>query len=282
MSIANEEIYLGCKEINECDGRVAEFYSDKEKSNNIFNCLTNEYIIINNSNKNYNEYYKWNGSKYIKVEHRTLDNGWTGVVKARNPQQVCAIDMLMNNDITVKILAGKFGVGKDFLMIAAALDLIKKNVFDKIVWVRNNISVKNTKDLGALPGTEFDKLLPFVMPLVDHIGDIAGLEMLIKQNRVELLHLGYARGRDLRNSIIYVTECENNTKEHVQLLIGRVGEGSALWLNGDYKQTDSTVFEKNNGLLTAVNKLKGHKRFGYVHMVKSERSETAAMADLLD
>lgn len=72
------------------------------------------------------------------------------------------------------------------------------------------------------------------------------------------------------------------TKEHIQLLIGRVGEGSSLWLNGDFKQVDHQVFSENNGLLTAIAKLKGHTRFGYVKLIKSERSETAAMADLLD
>lgn len=78
------------------------------------------------------------------------------------------------------------------------------------------------------------------------------------------------------------SEAENLTKEHVQLLIGRVGEGSNLWLDGDFKQTDSKVFEENNGLNIAIEKLKGHQLFGYVHLEKSERSETAALADLLD
>ena len=75
---------------------------------------------------------------------------------------------------------------------------------------------------------------------------------------------------------------KNLTKEHVQLLIGRVGEGSSLWMNGDFKQTDSALFRNNNGLLSTVQKLSGHDKFGYVQLQKTERSETAAMADLLD
>ena len=78
------------------------------------------------------------------------------------------------------------------------------------------------------------------------------------------------------------SEAENMTKEHIQLLIGRVGDGSALWINGDFKQCDGEVFRNNSGLITAVDKLKGHPRFGYVKLQKTERSETAAMADLLD
>ena len=174
------------------------------------------------------------------------------------------------------------GSGKTFLMVANALQLLYENKFDRIVWVRNNVNVKDTKDLGALPGTEFEKLLPFVMPLADHVGGVDGIEMLIRQGKLEVQHLGFIRGRDIKNSIIICSEAENLTKQHVQLLIGRVGEGSNLWLDGDFKQTDSKVFEENNGLNIAINKLKGHSLFGYVHLEKSERSETSALADLLD
>ena len=120
------------------------------------------------------------------------------------------------------------------------------------------------------------------MVLADHLGGETGLDMQIMTGTIEIQHLGHIRGRDIKNSIIYCTEAENLTKEHVQLLIGRVGEGSALWMNGDFKQTDSAVFRMNNGLLSTVQKLAGHERFGYVQLQKTERSETAAMADLLD
>ena len=72
------------------------------------------------------------------------------------------------------------------------------------------------------------------------------------------------------------------TKEHIQLLLGRVGEGSSLWINGDFRQCDAAVFQNNSGLAKMIDKLKGHPRFGYVKLLKTERSETAAMADLLD
>ena len=120
------------------------------------------------------------------------------------------------------------------------------------------------------------------MLLADHVGGKDGLEYLIKQDKINIEHLGFIRGRDFKNSIIMCSEAENLTKQHVQLLIGRVGEGSTLWLDGDFKQVDSKVFEENSGLGAAVDKLKGHPMFGYVHLDKSERSATAALADLLD
>ena len=159
---------------------------------------------------------------------------------------------------------------------------IHDNKFEKIVWVRNNVGVKDTKDIGALPGNTIDKIFPYVMPLADHVGGVDGIEMLMRQGKLEVQHLGFIRGRDIKNSIILCSEAENLTKQHVQLLIGRVGEGSSLWLDGDFKQVDSKIFEENSGLNIAIDKLKGNKLFGFVHLEKSERSETAALADLLD
>lgn len=171
---------------------------------------------------------------------------------------------------------------KDILMSSVAIDLIERQKFEKIVWVRNNIEVKNSKPIGFLPGSNDEKLLPYAMPLADHLGGIDGLQYMISAGQVEIVHLGFIRGRDIKNSIIMCSEAENLTKEHVQLLLGRVADGSALWLNGDFKQCDAEVFKNNSGLMSSIDKLKGHPRFGYVKLIKTERSETAAMADLLD
>ena len=272
--------YRGFQEVFSDDERLPIFYSDL--TSNIFNCRQNEYVLINDADGASKDFYRWDGIRYVLVGYKTIKNDYTGVVKPRNPQQRLAIDMLYNQDITVKILVGKFGTGKDYLMSSIALDLVMQGKFDKIMWVRNNVEVKNSKPLGFLPGDAFDKLLSFAMPLADHVGGRDGLEHLISSQQIEVEHLGFIRGRDIKNTIIMCSEAENMTKEHVQLLLGRVGEGSALWLNGDYKQTDHKVFAENNGLMIAIDRLKGHPKFGFVKLVKTERSETAAMADLLD
>ena len=272
--------YRGFQEIKCDDPRLNDFYSDL--TNNIFGCRQNEHIIVYDTDGVAKDFYRWDGTKYALVGYKVIKNDYTGNVRPRNPQQRLAIDMLYNQDITVKILVGKFGTGKDYLMSSVALDLVMQGKFDKIMWVRNNVEVKNSKPLGFLPGDAFDKLLPFAMPLADHVGGRDGLERLISNQQIEVEHLGFIRGRDIKNTIIMCSEAENMTKEHVQLLLGRVGEGSALWLNGDYKQTDHKVFTENNGLMIAVDRLKGHPKFGFVKLVKTERSETAAMADLLD
>lgn len=272
--------YRGFQTITHDDPRLSDFYGNLDS--NTFGCLQNEYILIQDADGVVKDYYRWTGAKYEPIVYKTIKNDYVGNIKPRNPQQRLAIDLLYNEEVPVKILSGCFGSGKDFLMSSAALDLVMHGNYDKIMWVRNNVEVKNSKPLGFLPGDAFDKLLPFAMPLADHVGGRDGLEQLISDGKIEVEHLGFIRGRDIKHTIIMCSEAENMTKEHVQLLLGRVGDGSALWLNGDYKQTDHKTFAENNGLMIAVQRLKGHPRFGYVKLLKTERSETAAMADLLD
>lgn len=251
-------------------------------ANETFDCLENEYLIARDEKEEVIDLFKCKDGRLAQVPYKAIESKFAGKIKPRNIQQKLGIDMLYDTDTTIKILTGKFGTGKDLLMSSAAIDLIEKGYFDKLVYVRNNIEVKNSKPIGHLPGSSNEKLLPFAMCLADHVGGVDGLSYMIEKGVVEVVHLGFIRGRDIKNSIILCSEAENLTKEHIQLLIGRVGEGSNLWINGDFKQTDLAVFERNNGLMTAIDRLKGHPRFGYVKLLKTERSETAAMADLLD
>lgn len=247
--------------------------------------VINEYILIEpvDGTAVKDIYRKSENGSYSKVVPKSISSHFLGdKLKPRNSQQVCAVDMLYDRDITIKMLAGKFGSGKTFLMTAAGVDLVERGSFDKIVYVRNNIEVKNSKPIGFLPGTYNEKLLPFASPLADHLGGMDGLEIMIRNRKIEVMHLGFIRGRDIKNSIILCSEAENLTKEHVQLLISRVGENSELWLDGDVKQRDEEIFFRNSGMSVAIERLTGHRRFGYVKLLKTERSETAAMADLLD
>lgn len=262
---------------DEVNGLVSGNYGARK-----YDFFNNEYVIVKDRSGCCLGTFKCVGGTLKILQYRDINSKYCGLVKPRNPQQVMAVDLLYDPDTTVKMIAGKFGTGKDFLMSAAAIDLVERGKFDKIVYVRNNIEVKDSKPIGFLPGSYDEKMLPFAMPLADHLGGTDGLELMARQGRLEVVHLGFIRGRDIKNAIIYCSEAENMTKEHIQLLLGRVGEGSSLWINGDFKQCDSAVFEKNSGMMIAVDRLRGHKRFGYVKLLKTERSETAAMADLLD
>lgn len=205
-----------------------------------------------------------------------------GKVRPKNMEQACAIDMLMDDTITVKCMSGSFGSGKTFLTCACAFNQLQAGKFDKIMWVRNNVEVKDSNPIGFLKGSFYDKMSVWAMPLADHIGGKDELDMYVQRGQIEVEHLGFLRGRDIRNTIIICTEAEHLTREHVQLLLGRVAEGSVLILEGDTRQIDARAFERDNGLEAAVHYLKGNRLFGYVHLHESVRSETAKLADLLN
>lgn len=299
-------------EVRELDQQIAEDYSGsvdiyltkseqsilaelyENPNSNKFNLVMNQYIYFWDKDSptfddegeingyEFLDSFKFDGEKHIKLKYKAITPKFTGEkVKPINKKQEMLFDLLQNKDITIKTCLGKFGVGKDFVMITHALDLIEQGKMDKLIWARNNVELADVPTLGILPGDKFEKLVEFAMPLADHVGGVEGLEMLIKQGKIEIQHLGSLRGRDIKNSIIYVTECQNNTKDHFKLLIGRVGKESQLWLNGDLKQTDKDVYRHNSGI-RALSKLKGRHLFGQVTLDKTERSDTAELADLLD
>lgn len=273
-------MYTGYKVVTPSESECVEFYS--QPNTNWFDCLTNEYLILKNAGQEILGEYKWNGSEYTRLRFKGIDNINLGKLSPKNVQQRLAFDLLQDNKTTVKVLTGCFGSGKSMLMITHALDLIQKGKFDKLVWVRNNIEVKDTTSLGSLPGSEFEKLAPYVGPLADHVGGLDEVNRLMDEHKLEVQHLGFIRGRDIKNAIIMSTEAENLTKQHVQLLIGRVGEGSNLWIEGDYSQVDKKVFEDSAGMRIAIDKLQGQPLFGYVNLPTTERSATARLADILD
>lgn len=248
---------------------------------NTFNLFQNQYLIIWDKITNHAiDKFRWDGYKLVKLKYKPIRNDFAGKIIPINYKQELVFDLLQNPDITVKSVFGNYGVGKDFLMISHALNLIANGRFEKLIWVRNNIEVKDTNQIGFLPSDLTSKLLPFAMPLADHLGGIYSLEMMIKENKIEVQHLGFMRGREIKNSIIYVTEVQNNTKDHVELLIGRVGHGSNLWVNGDVNQSDEEKFFINSSI-EALTKLKGNKLYGQVTLDKIERSETSKLAEIL-
>ena len=254
------------------DKEAADFYNRKS----LRTFCENEYIFCGT------DIFKKQNGEIKRVEFSTIESKWFGTVKPRNMEQRAAVDMLKDDQTTIKLITGTWGSGKTLLLTCAALEAIEHDKFEKIVWIRNNVQVKDTDPLGALPGDAYDKTLPYLMPFADHCGGVEGVMRLIDEKKLEVIPLGFLRGRSIKNSIIISSEAENLTKEHIQLLIGRVDEGSNLWIDADVRQRDRVSFEKSKGIETMIERLMGEKLFGYVHLIKSERSETARLADKLN
>lgn len=272
--------YIGYKSIKDDNPILPNLYSDR--NTNWFDLYENQYLIIEDNNGQAVDKFKWQDGKYKSVFSKPIESVALGKIKAKNSEQQLAIDLLMDENTTVKVLTGVFGSGKDFLMASCAFKMLQDGKFDRIVWLRNNIEVKDTTSLGYLPGTYDEKLMPFTMPLADHVGGIDALSLYMQRGMIEPLHLGYIRGRDIKNAIVYCSEAEHLTTSHVKLILGRMGEGSILFMNGDFRQIDAKVFEQDNGLFNAIDRLRGNKLFGYINLKETVRSETAKLADLLD
>jgi PhoH-like ATPase len=123
--------------------------------------------------------------------------------------------MLKDKTSKIKLVTGRFGSGKTLAMVNAALELVEKGKFDRIIWVRNNVPVKDAPDIGFLPGDDFTKLKPFLGPFLDHAGGDDGVSKLLEEDKLWVIPLGHLRGRSLKNCILLCSECENFTKEHI-------------------------------------------------------------------
>ena len=139
------------------------------------------------------------------------------------------------------------------------------------------------KDIGFLPGTMEEKMLPWLMPIQDNLkflmGDRTSLEMYMDKGKIELEALTYIRGRSIANAFIIIDEAQNLTKHEVKTIITRIGEGTKIVLTGDVEQIDNVyVNETSNGLAHAIEKFKEYRIAGHVTFRKGERSELATLA----
>lgn len=271
--------YTGYKVILPDDPLLASFYEDKNQ--NWFDLKENEYLTIVGQDGRMTDRYKWQDGRHKNTYRKPIESGAIEKVRPKNIEQEFAIDMLLDETTTVKAMTGSFGSGKTFLACACAFQMLKEGRFDKIMWIRNNIEVKDSHPIGYLKGDYTDKMTVWAMPLADHIGGREALDMYIRMGKIEIEHLGFLRGRDIKRSIIFCSEAEHLTRDHVKLLLGRVAAESILILEGDCRQIDAKAFEQDNGLEAAIRGLSGNRLFSYVHLPESVRSETAKLADLL-
>lgn len=244
--------------------------------------VENQYIIAYDINGKAS-YYRINNGQIVPVRYPIILNSYIGKVKPLDGYQYCAIDLLQRSDVPVKLVRGVYGSGKDFLMFNQALSLVEEGKFDKIVFIRPNVTLANVPQIGFLPNGIEDKLGWTMAPLYDKIGGEEGVRRLQEEGKFEMVPLLFIRGRSFENSIVYVTEAQNMDSSIAKVLLSRIGEGSELWLNGDnHSQTDSHVFDKDNGFQLMIDRLAGNKLFGYIYLPNTHRSEVAKLSALLD
>lgn len=243
---------------------------------------TNQYLFLKNIDGEIVDKFRWDGNELVPLRWKIVNGIRFGKIKPANDEQTAVFDLLQNPNITVKIITGVAGSGKTMLTLVHALDSLERHgSYKKIVLIRNNIEVKDTVTIGALPSGLNEKLLPFAMPVVDILGSQLAFDRLLDDGKIEMCHLGFIRGRNFDDSIVIVDECQNLTGPHVGLLVSRIGKGSTICFLGDSRQSDKPVFEKDSGLERLNQRLFGNSLVGHVHLTTSERSATSKLSELL-
>ena len=217
-----------------------------------------------------------------KIVHSKIPD-WK--ISSRNKEQAFAIDLLMDPSVKVVSLVGRAGSGKTLCAIAAGLQQtigLRENPYDRMIVSRPVQPLG--KDIGFLPGTMEEKMLPWLMPIQDNLqylvgGDKNTLKMYMDKGKIEIEALTYIRGRSIANAFIIIDEAQNLTAHEIKTIMTRVGEGTKIVLTGDVEQIDNVyVNETSNGLAHAVEKFKEYPIAGHVTFTKGERSEVATLA----
>ena len=166
-------------------------------------------------------------------------------------------DLLINNQIT--ICSGPAGVGKSYISMKAAVDLLMdpNNSYEKIIIVRP--AVEAEEKLGSLPGNLEEKLDPYIFPSYYLLNKIIGKEAREKLKEYEVIEvfaLAYMRGMNIDNSILIFEEGQNATPSQMKLLLTRIGFNSKFFISGDVEQSDRYKNKTHSGLWDAIEKFR--------------------------
>lgn len=223
-------------------------------------------------------------NKLLPVKKMKIENKYINKITPRNLEQMCLFEALEYRNSTIVYAGGGFGRGKSFILNNFALQELEKGRINKIIYVPNNSNTENTMELGALPGDLLPKVEGQIGPLIDLIG-IDRVRDMMDREQLEVVPMGFIRGRSFQDSIVIVNESQNLTEDHIKLLIARCGEGTRIFFDGDVKQADSQIFRNKNGLKLLLNLRRSpfySQMFSTVKLTKTERSQTAQAAEFLD
>ncbi|KTD03202.1 phosphate starvation inducible protein PhnH [Legionella geestiana] len=207
---------------------------------------------------------------------------------ARNREQNFALNLLLDPEIDFVSLQGSAGTGKTLLTIAAGLaQVMDEKRYTEIIMTR--VTVPVGEDIGFLPGTEEEKMTPWMGALMDNLevlhntqeggsfGRAATQDLL--QSRIKIRSLNFMRGRTFLNRFIIIDESQNLTSKQIKTLVTRAGPGSKIICLGDIKQIDTPYLtETTSGLTFAVDRFKNWEHSAHMTLTRGERSRLAFYA----
>ena len=208
-------------------------------------------------------------------------------INARNREQNFALNMLMDPELDFVTLLGTAGTGKTLLALAAGLaQVLDRSIYREIIMTR--VTVPVGEDIGFLPGTEEEKMTPWMGALLDNLevltqteggewGRAATNDLL--RNRIRISSLNFMRGRTFLYKYIILDEAQNLTAKQMKTLITRAGPGTKIVCLGNIAQIDTPYLtETTSGLTYVVDRFKDWPHSGHITLIRGERSRLADFA----
>ena len=260
-----EEIYKGYKIINGNTDKINYVMENMDFSD----WHVNEYLIIQNTDDNSEKEMRFDGENFVALKLPS-----SRFIKGKNGLQRCALDLLLNPDITIAAVLGGYGSGKTYLTLQMALyNVTEKGHQSKILGVRSPQG--EGKEVGFLPGTLQEKVQGFFEPLTQQLnGGEFELESLKQRGILDSNIPYYMKGTTYNDTIMLVDEAEDLDEKQLRLVGTRIGNNSKIYFAGDYKQSVINTTD-NNALIKMCNELKGNKMFGCVYLGEDVRSTTS-------
>jgi len=192
-------------------------------------------------------------------------------------------NILQDNEIT--ICSGPAGVGKSYIAMRAAVDLLldETNSYEKIIIVRP--AVEAEEKLGSLPGNLEEKLDPYIFPSYYLLNKIIGKESrekLKNHDVIEVFALAYMRGMNIDNSILIFEESQNCTPSQMKLLLTRIGFNSKFFISGDVEQTDRYKDKTQSGLYDALKRFRNIEQIGVFEFENKDVIRNPLISKILD
>jgi PhoH-like ATPase len=209
-------------------------------------------------------------------------------IHAKNREQNFALNLLLDPEIDFVTVLGTAGTGKTLLTLAAGLaQTMDEQRYREIIMTR--VTVPVGEDIGFLPGTEEEKMTPWMGALMDNLevltqnGNVGDWERAATNDllakRIKIRSLNFMRGRTFLNRLIIIDEAQNLTAKQMKTLITRVGPGSKMICLGNLGQIDTPYLtETTSGLTYVVDRFQGWPHGGHVTLARGERSRLAAYA----
>ena len=217
-------------------------------------------------------------------DHRGSKHSVWGIA-ARNREQNFALNLLLDPEIDLVTILGPAGTGKTLLTLAAGLaQTLDTSQFAEIIMTR--VTIPLGEDIGFLPGTEEEKMEPWMGALMDNLevltqsaeggnwGRAATNDLL--RNRIKIRSLNFMRGRTFMNRFVIIDEAQNLTPKQMKALLTRAGPGTKMVCLGNIAQIDTPYLtETTSGLTYVVNRFRGWAHSGHITLVRGERSRLA-------